>query len=190
MTMSKEQELQKAEELRQALNFLANNWCHNPQLREAFEAIFEKLDTGTIEDKLHAEILRQYLSYPGSEVAQAAAISLHRSLQTDKGRAAAGLKRRGRGREVDPEQIKLEDEVMQIMIRHLMGKAKNFDVENAIKGLFMANPHAATVRKFRRALEPRAQAFVDLYKKMNTQSARNAPLWEESKPSQSGENNH
>ena len=79
---------------------------------------------------------------------------------------------------------------MQIMIRHLMGKAKNFDVENAIKGLFMATPHAATVRKFRRALEPRAQAFVDLYKKMKTQSARNVPLWKESKPSQSGENNH
>lgn len=178
--MSKEQELQKAEELRQALNFLANNWCHNPQLREAFEAIFEKLDTGTNEDKLHAEILRQYLSYPGSEVAQAAAISLHKSLQTDKGWTAAGLKRRGRGKEVDPDQIKAEDKVMQIMILHLMGKAKNFDVEEAIKELFMATPHAATIRKFRRALEPRAQAFVDLYAKMNTQLVRNASMWEAS----------
>lgn len=188
--MSKEQELQKAEELRQAFNFLANNWCHNPQLREAFEAIFEKLDTGTNEDKLHAEILRQYLSYPGSEAAQAAAFSLHRSLRTDKGWAAAGLKRRGRGKEVDPDQVKLEDQVMQIMILHLMGKAKNFDVENAINGLFMATPHAATVRKFRRALEPRAQAFVDLYKKMKTHSVCNAPLWDESESSKDGENNH
>ena len=178
--MSKEQELQKAEEQRQALNFLANNWCHTPQLREAFEAIFEKLDTGTNEDKLHAEILRQYLSYPGSEVAQAAAISLHKSLQTDKGWTAAGLKRRGRGKEVDPDQIKAEDKVMQIMILHLMGKAKNFDVEEAIKELFMATPHAATIRKFRRALEPRAQAFVDLYAKINTQSVRNASMWEAS----------
>lgn len=188
--MSKEQELRKAEELRQALNFLANNWCHNPQLREAFEAIFEKLDTGTNEDKLHAEILRQYLIYPGSEAAQVSAMSLHSSLQTDKGRNAADLKRRGRGKEVDPDQVKLKDEVMQIMILHLMGKAKKFDVENAIKGLFMATPHAATVRKFRRALEPRAQAFVDLYTKMNTQSHRHAPLWEESESSQNGENNH
>lgn len=173
--------MSKEEELRQALNFLANNWCHNPQLREVFEAIFEKLVTGTNQDKVHAEILRQYLSYPGSDTARAAAIGLHSSLRTDKGRAAAGLKRRGRGMEVDPDQVKFEDKVMQIMILHLTGKAKNFDVEEAIKELFMATPHAATIRKFRRALEPRAQAFVDLYTKMKIQSVRNAPMWEESK---------
>ncbi len=182
--------MSKEQELRQALNFLANNWSQNHQLSEAFKAIFAKLDKGTNQDKAHAEILRQYLSYPGSEVAQDSAMSLHSSLQTDKGRAAAGLKRRGRGMEVDPDKVKLEDKVMQIMILHLMGKAKNFDVENAIKGLFLATPHAATVRKFRRALEPRAQAFVDLYKKMKTQSVRNASLWEEPQLPQNGENNH
>lgn len=181
--------MSKEDELRQALNFLANNWCHNPHLREAFEAIFHKLDTGTKNDKANAEILRQYLSYPGSDTAQAAAMSLHSSLLTDKGRAAAGLKRRGRGMEVDPDQVKLEDKVMQTMILHLMGKAKNFDVEEAIKGLFMATPHAATIRKFRRTLEPRAQAFVDLYGKMKTQSVRNAPMWEASNTFPKSENN-
>ena len=181
--------MSKEEELRQALNFLANNWCHNPQLRDAFKAIFEKLDTGTDEEKLHAEILRQYLSYPGSEVALACAMSLHSSLQTDKGRAAAGLKRKGRGKEVDPEQVKLEDEVMQILIRHLMGKAKKFEVDQAIKGLFMSTPHEATVRNFRQALEPRAKAFIDLKIKMETQAVFNVPFWEDSKTSKNGENN-
>jgi hypothetical protein len=171
--------MSKDEELRQALNFLANNWMHSPRLHEAFKAIFERLDAGRNEDKLHAEILRQYLSYPGSNAALNAALSLHRSLRTDKGRAAAGLKRRGRGVEVDPDQVKLKDKVMQVMILHLMGKAKNFQVEQAIRELYMANPHAATVRKLRRALEPRAKAFIELYAKMKNQSARNETLWQE-----------
>ena len=108
--------MSKEDELRHALNFLANNWCQNPQLRDAFEAIFHKLDTGTKSDKANAEILRDYLAYPGSEIALFSSMSLHTSLMTQQGRKAAGLKPKGRGSLYDPKLVKENDKLMQVMI--------------------------------------------------------------------------
>lgn len=181
--------MSKEDELRQALNFLANNWCHIPHLREAFDAIFQKLKAGSKTDKANAEILHEYLSYPGSESANAAVMSLNASLQTQHGRKAAGLVRRGRGKKIDPDNVKMTDEVMQVTIRFLLDKAKSWEVDSAIIKLFPSTPDGATLKKFRKALELRAKNFVDLYKKMKAHSPLGIPLWEEAKNSRDSENN-
>ena len=174
MTMDKENELT------QALNFLANNWCHDAQLREAFEAIFRKLSSGTKNDKVNAEILRNYLNFPGSNSALSSFKSLHASLETQQGRKAAGLTRKGRGKAHDPAKVKMDDKVMQIMIRHLLGKVKRFEVEVAILEHLGEEADPATIRKFTKAIELRAKSFVKLYTNIQASFASNNPLREAS----------
>ena len=82
--------MSKELELRNALNYLSNNWRLNPILRETFEAVFKTLDSGSAADKANAHRLREYLAYPGSDNALAAVHSLHATLLTPVGRKAAG----------------------------------------------------------------------------------------------------
>ena len=171
--------MDKENELTQALNFLANNWCLNAQLREAFEAIFCKLISGTKNDKSNAVILRNYLNFPGSNSAQSSVMSLHASLQTQQGRKAAGLARKGRGKAHDHAKVKMDDKVMQIMIRHLLGKANSWDVESAVLERLGEAADPATIKKFKQAIELRAKSFVKLYKNIHASYASNKPLWED-----------
>lgn len=64
--------MSKELELRNALNYLSNNWRLNPILRETFEAVFKTLDSGSDADKANAQTLREYLAYPGSDNALSA----------------------------------------------------------------------------------------------------------------------
>ena len=189
--MSKEQELQKAEELRQALNFLANNWCHKEELREPFEAIFQKLNSGTKSDKANAEILREYLSYPGSTSAQSSVDSLRASLREPEGRNVAGLGRKGRGRvkKHDPALVKMEDNVMQVMIAYLKKRVKKWEIDAAILDHVGEDADPKTIRKFRKSIETRAQAFVDFYDAFQRAFASKKPLWEELNSPEKTENN-
>jgi hypothetical protein len=191
MTMRNEQELKKAEELRQALSFLANNWCHNHQLREAFEAIFQKLNSGTKRDKANAEILREYLSYPGSPSAQSSVDSLRASLREPDGRNVAGMGRKGRSRvkKNDPALVKMEDKVMQFMIAYLMKRVKKWEIDAAIYDHLGEDADPKTIRKFRKPIETRAQAFVDFYDSFQRAFASNKPFWEELNSSEKTENN-
>lgn len=174
--MTKEQELQKAEELRLALSFLANNWCHKEELREPFEAIFQKLNSGTKSDKANAEILRDYLSYPGSQSAQSSVDSLLASLKVPEGRKAAGLRRKGRGKKRDPSAVKMEDKVMQGMIAYLLKRAKKWEIESQILEHLGEGSDPATIREFTKALKARAQTFVDGYKTFQDSFASKKPL--------------
>ncbi len=177
--MSKEQEMQKAADLRQALNFIANKWCHTPKLREALEAIFKKLNSGTKSDQANAEILREYLSYPGSQSAQSSVESLMASLMEPKGRNVAGLGRKGRGKKHDPALVMMEDKVMQVMIAYLMKRAKKWEVDAAILDHVGENADPKTIRSFRKSIEPRAQAFIEFNDAFQRAFASNKPLWEE-----------
>ena len=181
--------MDKENELRPALNFLSNNWRHNEHLREVFEAIFQKLNSGTKSEKANAEILREYLFYPGSQSAQSAVDSLLAALKVPGGRKSAGLLRKGRGKEHDPAEVKMEDRVMQVMIAYLLKRAKKWEVDAAIIERVGEDADPSTIRKYRKELETRALAFVDFYKKFQTAFVSKKPLWDESESSVKTENN-
>lgn len=153
----------KESELAHALNFLANNWRHNSELRSAFEAIFKTLNNGTNEDRANAEVLNRYLGYPGSDIATAATVSLNAALRTGPGRRGAGLKASGRGRSYRTEEVSFEDDLMQVMIRYELGEASYADVDEQLIAYIGVNPADATRRAFFQELRPRAAAYADFY---------------------------
>ena len=175
--MTKEEKLRRAEDVRQALNFLANNWCHNSQLRDAFEAIFQKLNSGTKSDKANAEMLREYLSYPGSQSARSSAESLLASINEPEGRNAADLPKRGRGKKYDPAAVKMEDKVMQVMIAFRLKRVKKWEVDAALLEHCGESADPAPIRKFKKALEARAHPFADGFIKFQEAFASKKPLW-------------
>lgn len=181
--------MDKENELRQALNFLSNNWRHNEHLRETFESIFQQLNAGTKSDKANAEALREYLSYPGSKSALSSSESLLASLKEPNGRRAAGLVRKGRGKRHDPATVKMEDGVMQVMIAYLLKRAKKWEIDAAILERVGEDADPATIRKYRKELEARAQAFVVGYKKFQNSFGSKKPLWNEPEIIVKSENN-
>ena len=168
--------MSKEVELHQALNFLANNWCHNPQLREAFEAIFKTLESGSDADKANAETLRQYLAYPGSEIALTVVHSLHASLLTKEGRRAAGLKRKHRGRSYPTEAVRLEDKLMQVMIARELGNATDAEVDFEAIGWMGVNAVDATRQSFLEELRPRAVAYAQFLSRFFNAKSRDKPI--------------
>jgi hypothetical protein len=159
MTMSKELVL------RNALNYLGNNWRLNPTMRETFDAIFKKLDSGSNADKANAEILLKYLAYPGSDDALTAVHSLHASLLTTQGKRAAGLEPRRRGRSYPSKAVKLEDKLMQVMIARELGEATDAQVDIEAIGWMGANAVDATRQSFLEELRPRAARYALFYKR-------------------------
>jgi hypothetical protein len=168
--------MDKEQQLRQALNHLSNNWRADPKLREAFNEIFHLLNSGSEEDKANAQILLQYLDYPGSESAQGAASLLHASLQIGPARSAAGLPQKRRGPVKSPEEVKLEDRLMQVLIRHELGKAKDFDVEAAVIDHLGIDAVKATQKVFLEKLKPRAKAWAEFFRHMQSSYTDDQPL--------------
>lgn len=168
--------MDKEQQLRQALNHLSNNWRADPKMREAFNEIFQTLNSGTLQDKANAQILLQYLSYPGSDAAQSAAMSIHTSLQKGPARSAAGLPQKRRGPKKSPEAVNLEDNLMQVLIRHELGKAKNFDVEAALLDYIGVDAVKATQQVFLEKLKPRAKAWADFFQHMQSSYKDDRPL--------------
>ena len=187
--MTKEEKLRREEDVLQALYFLANNWCYNSQLRDAFEAIFQKLSSGTKTDKANAEILREYLAYPGSVSAQSSVESLLASINAPEGRKAADLPRMGRGKKYDPAAVKMEDKVMQVMIAFRLKRVKKWEVDAALLEHCGESADTATIRKFRKALEARAHPFADGYMKFLEAFASKKPLWDDPGGPVKSENN-
>lgn len=153
----------KESELGHALNFLANNWRLNSELRLAFESIFNTLNNGTNEDRANAEILYRYLGYPGSDTAIAATVNLNAALRTVAGRRGAGLKASGRGRSYRTQEVRFEDDVMQVMIRYELGEASYADVDKQLIAYLGVNAVDATRRTFFQELRPRAALYADFY---------------------------
>lgn len=169
--MSKELELEKA------LNFLSNNWRLNPTMRESFDAIFQTLDSGSAADQANAEILREYLAYPGSDSALSAALSLNACLLTSPGRRAAGLEPKRRGRSYLPEAVRLEDKLMQVMIARELGHATDEEVEIEAIGWMGTDAVDATQKSFLGVLRPRAVAHAQFIKRFFEAKSKGVPLW-------------
>ena len=181
--------IDKENELRQSMNFLFNNWRHNEELRVAFEAIFQKLNSGEKSDKANAAILNKYLSYPGSLSAQSSVNSLLASLNSTEGRKAAGLRRKGRGNKHEPAAVKMEDKAMQVMIAYLLKRVKKWEIDAAILEHMGEDADPKTIRKFRNSLKSRAQTFVAFYNNFQEASASKKPLWDKPVTPQKRENN-
>jgi hypothetical protein len=163
-------------ELRAALNFLSNNWRLNPTLRETFDSVFKTLDSGSDVDKANAKTLREYLAYPGSDIALAAVHSLHATLLTSVGRKSAGLESKRRGRSYPPDAVRLEDKLMQVMISRELGDATDEQVDIEAIGWLGANAVDATRQSFLGELRPRAARYALFYKRFFDAKNRGEPL--------------
>lgn len=157
--------MSKELELRNALNYLSNNWRLNPILRVTFEAVFKTLDSGSDADKANAQTLREYLAYPGSDNALSAVHSLHATLLTSVGRKAAGLGTKRRGRSYPPDAVRLEDKLMQVMIARELGRASDEEVDIEAIGWMGASAVDATRQSFLEELRPRAARYAHFYKR-------------------------
>ena len=168
--------MQREIELKDALDFLSNNWRLDPTLREAFDAIFKTLSSGSKAARANAEVLRKYLAYPGSDAALSAAHSLHASLSTSSGRRAAGLETKRRGRSYPPEAVRLEDRLMQVMIERELGRATDREVDAEAIAWMGDNAVDATRQSFLEALRPRAAQYAHFYKRFFEARLRGEPL--------------
>lgn len=148
-------------DLKVALNFLANNWKHDQSLRLAFGAIFEKLEAGSAEDKANAQVLANYLAYPGSDKALESFVNLAAALKTNEGRNAAKLFVPYRGKKYAADRVKPNDKVMFVMIKFLLKNATSKELEHAVINHFNDVPSPKTYRKFIKELKPIAQSHID-----------------------------
>lgn len=168
--------MSKELELKEALDFLSNNWRFNEKLREAFDSVFKNLESGTDADRAHAQLLREYLEYPGTLKAQSAAASFSAALQRGSGRISAGLPAATRGKEYKPELVKLEDRLMQMMIRHSLGEATEHDVESEAIRHIGFNASKPTLRKFIDELRPRDEGWAAFFRHMKNAASKGGPL--------------
>lgn len=168
--------MDKELELTNALNFLSNNWLANPELRETFESILEKLEAGTNKEQKSAGVLREYLSYPGSDDALNAMGSLQASLKTAEGRKAAGLPPRKKGKSYSSGMVKVQDVVMQVMINHELGLSEKSDVDDAVTDYIGLNAAPATRKTFIASLKPKAEEHAKFIKHFNAAAIKKTPL--------------
>ena len=150
------------EQLRQALNYISNNWRGNPLLREAFGSVFTKLNEGTELDLLYAKVIDEYLSYPGSDAALASVDNLHKALNTQQGRQAVKLDPKKRANKYPVETVKVDDPLMQIMVAKKLNKAKEFDVEAEVLRHFGSELDKRTIKWIIEQLEPRSNKIAEL----------------------------
>lgn len=143
-----------------ALNYLANNWKHNPELRTAFEAIFEKLKAGNADDQRNAQVLESYLSFPGSDQALHFSSVLHTALRQQDGRRVVGLPRNTRGNSFSKVSVKNSDRLMQELIKFEFDEATKHDVEIEAIGALHEDRDDKTIKKFIEELRPSAKAWA------------------------------
>lgn len=140
-----------------ALEFLAANWRHDPNLRAAFDSILAKLKNGSTEDIGNALLLEKYLEFPGSDQALNVSTSLFAAIQTKEGRKAAKLPPNTRGSIYTAKLVKYTDQVMVELIKNEMGEKNAKEVE--IKAIEFLGAHCdrKTIKKFIDELRPRAK---------------------------------
>ena len=103
--------------LEKALKFLTEGWRANPTLYDAVNRAIGCLEGGDSNDQAHAQTLKDYLKYPGSDDAQQAAFQFHKAILTAAGRTAAGLPRRPRKKEYDLSSIRVTDDLFQTILQ-------------------------------------------------------------------------
>lgn len=158
------------------LNFLANNWKQDPKLRAAIGAILEKLRVGSAEEQRSAEVLEDYLSYPGSEGALKVVTILHAAMRSQDGRRAAGLPPKTKGKTYSAELVRQDDEVLEELVKYELGKTSEERVEKAVINYLGANRDAKTIKKFTEELRPRAKRWADFQRFMVDAKKNNRPL--------------
>lgn len=147
-------------EVANALNFLATNWRHNPLLRSTFGNILEKLRNGSKEDQQNANILENYLTYPGSDIALQVATSLHAATRTQQGRQAAGLPIRQRGKTYSVDSLKLSSRLMQELIKHDRKESNLAKVVIEVIGALDQDYDDKTIKKIINELRPKVIEWV------------------------------
>lgn len=160
----------------QALGYLMNNWRCDPELRRSFEQVFQSLNCGSDKDRANAQVLLEYLNYPGSEDAQFCASLFHKGFELGSVKALAGFPQNRRGPKKSPGDVKLEDKLMQVLIRHELGKATDFDLESAIIEHLGFDAVPATQKVFMDGLRPRAKMWASFFRHVQSSFEEGKPL--------------
>lgn len=87
---------------------------------------------------------------------QEAAMAIHAALQTQEGRRAAGLPRRGRGSVNNANQVMVHDAVFWVAVQYAAGALSRDDLVDSTLAYLGPNTDPRTVDKFIDQLMPRA----------------------------------
>lgn len=165
------------EQLRDALNYLSNNWRGNSSLREAFGSVLTKLKAGSELDSQHAKMIEEYLSYPGSDPALSAAHNLHLALKTQEARRKVKLAPKKRGSKYPVETVKDNDLLMEIMVAKELNRATEFQVEQEVLRHFGSSLDMRTINSIIVQLQPRVNKIAELIKKIFKAKENQNPLF-------------
>ena len=86
-----------------------------------------------------------------------AGVAIHQALQTQQGRRAAGLPKRGRGKVNNADRVMVSDPVFTDAMRYAAGLISLETLEFAAMAHLGENVDSRTLRKFLKDLAPRAE---------------------------------
>ncbi len=150
--------MKNSEDLRFALNFLANWQLKTPQTRQTVQEELQRMSNGSPEQQSAAKELLALISYPGSDKAMNMAFLLGNAIATNQGAKAVGLPTRVRGKSYNVKYVKRTDRIKQVMVDHALGVATAEEVKSAALGYLGLKYDDRTIRKFIKDLEPDAIA--------------------------------
>lgn len=170
------------EQLRQALNYLSNNWRWNPLLREAFGSMLAKLNEGTENDLMHAKVIEEYLSYPGSDEALVAAHNLHLVLKVSEARKVINLDPQKAAESYPTKLVTNDSNLMMALVARELNRSigieshTEFEIENKVMSFFSHDMDERTIKKKISELQIRAKEIADFMNLFFKSNKENKPL--------------
>lgn len=149
-----------------ALNMLANWAFKDPETRHVITQVICNLERGTEVEKGAAAELKTVSTYLGSIEAQQIAFALHSVVSKGAGRAALGLKTKGRGKSYHMKAINHDDEIMVTAILYEQGLATKKQLQDAAYRYHGIQANIKSINSFLAELGPVAKAkakFLDAF---------------------------
>ena len=154
----------RTEEITYALNFIANYQIKSPETREVFKEVIQQLLQGTPTQVLAAKEMQAEMDFHGSIPAINAAHFIGKALWTSEGRKAAGLPPNIKGNKFRPQDVKQTDPIRQALFYQTLGIADDDYVHAAFETQLGIDCDSRTKKKFIKALMPKVQSDVFLYR--------------------------
>ena len=154
--------MSQSEDLRFALNFLANEQLTTPQIRQTVQEEIRRMSLGTAAQQSAAKELHALVSYSGSEKALEMVGAFHSALRTNEGAKAAGLPRRRRGKSYTTKNVTKSDRISRVLLDRELGLATDQDVIDAARAHNGLDCDDRTIAKFIEDLKPLAVAEAHL----------------------------
>ena len=153
--------MKNSEDLRFALNFLANWQLKTPQTRQTVQEELQRMSNGSPEQQSAAKELLALISYPGSKNAMNMAFLLGNAIATNQGAKAVGLPPRVRGKSYTIKDKK-NDPVIHAMVDAALGVGKAEKVKEAAFDCLGEDACEKKILTFIKNLQPAADVQVNL----------------------------